>query len=880
MNLRDYEWFKNPRGLQNKGPFRSLDAQRYLRPQMGWAALVVGGDEYVDEAAELVDNRVVPIVRIHRSNPGAVPVPEDWYETVQAYLDVGVRWFELYSEPNTPGFWPQRAGGEPAVELTWENPECIEPLMDNWLDWAERLVKMGAYPAFPALATSGDRATSTVYWLDAFVRYLSAAHGERFARVVGSGLWAATHPDIGNHFYQEPPGGPPSAARPYYQQSASEGGWHFEYPYDPIIQREDPGRTVFRGAGGDANYGDARGLVAAGEAFNQLLRHHLDAGPVPVVATSGGISPLPAPGADPLQPDAAYPPYSRESHAEATLAMWKWIANQGPPWFFGLCLADETVYYEGGEVAPAILRMDDEPPTLKEVPGLDTGGVVEEPPAEDEEEFVIDGEATPVDEAEEGSPVWLADAEHRAELEREAAGEPPRAEPAELPPALTGEGEPGPGPERLQTRGLDHDAEEMIVDAAEGVEHTPDRFEEGEIPDWLADELPPEELAELMGEGSPGEPETESLERLVAIDAPEEPVDYDEADVDEVAAEAGRPESEVEPDYDDLTGQLVDAWQEPETAGVVPGLRLEDLPEDMQEELAARTGAQLPEDLAEMTEEDEWEENAFGEQPEPPPSDLEEMEDVLLEQLGGEAIPPQMEEAEAEGRVDESSDRATSLTSALFEAGDLREEEVEEADEEADDTRMPWKAGEERPGGAAVPPAEPVAHPHQGAPGEDIRTDLIDMTGDWSEEGETPLGEVPAGDLPSAQEVRQRVPDEAPLSGEWAADFARDPQSVEIAHHWLVFAPGVDPEWFFEAGWRWWQEFRPTVAADWQQIALIPAGRSVALTLIAPSEQVEEITARVHTFRPDVIVDVVEADTFEDVRREFEWRAARGRRLG
>ena len=75
MNLQDYEWSHNPRGLQNKGPFQSVDPRRYTRPQAGWAALVVGGDEYVDEAAELVESGVTPIVRIHRSSPGAMPVP-------------------------------------------------------------------------------------------------------------------------------------------------------------------------------------------------------------------------------------------------------------------------------------------------------------------------------------------------------------------------------------------------------------------------------------------------------------------------------------------------------------------------------------------------------------------------------------------------------------------------------------------------------------------------------------------------------------------------------------------------------------------------------------------------------------------------------------
>lgn len=129
--------------------------------------------------------------------------------------------------------------------------------------------------------------------------------------------------------------------------------------------------------------------------------------------------------------------------------------------------------------------------------------------------------------------------------------------------------------------------------------------------------------------------------------------------------------------------------------------------------------------------------------------------------------------------------------------------------------------------------------------------------------------------------VAQSAPDETPAEGEQAAGQAlSDEASAQVAHHWLVFAPGVDPGWFFDVGWRYWQEFRPTVTADWRQMALIPAGRSVALTILARSEDIDEVTARIKAFRPDVLIDPVECDTREDLHRELEWRAVRGRRFG
>jgi hypothetical protein len=191
--------------------------------------------------------------------------------------------------------------------------------------------------------------------------------------VIGNGLWCATHPYVANHFYQEPPGGPSHAARPYYQESADEPGWHFEYPYDPLQQKNDPGRTVFGGTK-LTPWGDPNGLIASGQAFQELLKKHFNAGPVPVIGTEGGIWKIPAPDEEPHMIDDRYPPYSYESQAEATLAMFEWIARQGPPWFWGVTLWNESDYYDIQGTVLAIERLATTEPILKSVPSIDTGG--------------------------------------------------------------------------------------------------------------------------------------------------------------------------------------------------------------------------------------------------------------------------------------------------------------------------------------------------------------------------------------------------------------------------------------------------------------------------------------------------------------------------
>ena len=376
MNFRDYKWFRNPRGLHNIAVFRGIDSNRYTGTHMGWAKMVAGDAEYLGLLTELLSHECMGIVRIFRENMGAMRVPDDWYDRIyKRYIDAGILWFELYNEPNLEGEWPRTGSGSgPNVWVSYDNvDDVVVPMMDNWLEWAEKIIELGGYPGFPAMSDSADHRHSTIYWLDAFLGYLRVRHNSRMRRVIANGLWCATHPYIANHFYQEPPGGPASQARPYDQERANEGGWHFEYPYDPLQQSHDPGRTVFGGTSLTPN-GDPNGLVASGRAFQALLKKHFDAGPVPTVGTEGGIWKIPGKDDTPHLIDTRYPPYSLNSHAEATMAMWKWIAQQGPPWFWGLTLWNESDYFDIQGEVPATQRMKAEPPILKNVPSIDTGG--------------------------------------------------------------------------------------------------------------------------------------------------------------------------------------------------------------------------------------------------------------------------------------------------------------------------------------------------------------------------------------------------------------------------------------------------------------------------------------------------------------------------
>ena len=365
MRLDQYEWSRNPRGLHVKNALITpLPVSRWAETQMGWAKLVDSAGEYVDDAATFLSMGITPIVRLYEPRFGANPFNARMRERMDAHINVGSKWFELYNEPNLGIEWP---GG---VNIDWRNVDgIIRPMMDNWLVWAEYTISRGCYPGFIALAEATPDALAATRWMEAFLNYLEENHRGRMTAVLANGAYCATHPYILNHFYQELPGGGPASVRPPEQQNAREGGWHFEYPYDPFQQQNDPGRTV-QGGTELTPHGDPVGLTAMGRLFNQLCAERFGSQAVPVVGTEGGVWPLPING--PQRPDTRYPPYDSNSHPHATVAMFEWSARQAPPWFFGVSVWKEDEYFEQLPATVNLLR--EIPPVYKNVPPIEVMG--------------------------------------------------------------------------------------------------------------------------------------------------------------------------------------------------------------------------------------------------------------------------------------------------------------------------------------------------------------------------------------------------------------------------------------------------------------------------------------------------------------------------
>lgn len=360
MLLSDFQWSRNPRGLHvQRILITPLEIERWTRPRMGWVKLIASELEYIDDSRLFLEANVTPVLRPYRAAWGARPMDRGIREQCLAYAEAGVKWFEFYNEPNLGVEWPS------GMDPDWQDMNnVIRPLADNWLDWAEYIISIGGYPGFISLAESEHPRYASVRWMDAFLNYYAENRFDRFKNALAGGMYCATHPYILNHFYQEQPGGGPLSARPPSEQNAEEGGWHFEYPYDPISQANDSGRTVYGGTELTPN-GDPNGLIAMGRMFNERCADLFGTQAIPVLGTEGGIWPF-RDGS--YQQDNRFPPYTEESQAEATVAMFEWIANQAPPWFFGVCLWKEDEYYFNGTNVPAINRLAAIPPIFRNVP--------------------------------------------------------------------------------------------------------------------------------------------------------------------------------------------------------------------------------------------------------------------------------------------------------------------------------------------------------------------------------------------------------------------------------------------------------------------------------------------------------------------------------
>jgi len=294
-----------------------------------------GGGSSKHVCRKLLDKDIIPIVRMYRPRPNPGHLSKQDKQTISELVALGVRYFECNNEPNLPVEWQE---GE------WQSGGRPEVVMQHWLEDAAAIIALGGYPAFPALAQSAhDSETGSIPWyINAFQWLDEHAHADAL-NVFENGAWIAVHDTVLNHCYKD-----------------DDGAWHFEYPYDPICQADQPGKTIM----------DDDNSLIGHRVPAQLLEEHFGL-QVPVISTEGGVF---VPKGGWQEWDPRYPGYNYEGHAERTVAMFEWLRANAEDYFFAMCpwlIANERM----GHVDPtwtedAWYRMDSELPVIAAIKAM------------------------------------------------------------------------------------------------------------------------------------------------------------------------------------------------------------------------------------------------------------------------------------------------------------------------------------------------------------------------------------------------------------------------------------------------------------------------------------------------------------------------------
>ncbi len=220
-----------------------------------------GGGSSIELCRRLIENGIMPIVRLYRPQPNPGHIGGREAETIPKLVDVGVRYFETNNEPNLPVEW--KDGQMP--------PNWMEVVAENFVIDARIVTERGGIILMPAMSPGAQ-----------FRKYLEAYKNAGAGDFFAAGKAAVAHHNYwGNH--------------PLY------------YPYDEVNQREHPGATVFEDSYCWLSW------YALLEDFRKIFGFY-----VPVLETEGGIWPG-------QREDNRYPAVTPESMAEQLVFVAKFM---------------------------------------------------------------------------------------------------------------------------------------------------------------------------------------------------------------------------------------------------------------------------------------------------------------------------------------------------------------------------------------------------------------------------------------------------------------------------------------------------------------------------------------------------------------------------
>jgi hypothetical protein len=276
-------------------------------------------------ANKLLENNIIPIVRVYRGEPYPGTLPGDHLQTIREYVAAGVILFETGNQPNLPAEWKSdwRDG------LTYNSPEHINAVVDGWLTDAEQVLDSGGFPSFPALAPTDRNSThptfSSVMWCAKMMDRLRDEHQNLARDFFARGVWLAVHNSPRNR------------------------------PFD-----FDPNRGDF--------WDDC--CLQGYKVYLTFLKEKLNVRGVPIIFTEGGVY-----TPERMEKDGWGRSYEYDSMAQKTLETYNWLARNAPqvvavcPWVLANRRMghyderwDGDEWYRPDGELPVVTKLKGEPP--------------------------------------------------------------------------------------------------------------------------------------------------------------------------------------------------------------------------------------------------------------------------------------------------------------------------------------------------------------------------------------------------------------------------------------------------------------------------------------------------------------------------------------
>ncbi|MEP7200952.1 MAG: hypothetical protein ABI874_14100, partial [Chloroflexota bacterium] len=277
-----------------------------------WVKFLNGDSDKLDHAhlvRTLVAHGMMPVMRVYQ--PFNEPY-EHLAALTRAALPLGVRYIELYNEPNVAG----RAGG-------WRDGEAISAtrIAELWVPAADAVTQAGGYPGLPSLAPGGDY--DDLQFLRDFLDELKArGRADLLQRA-----WLPLH----NYFLNHPLAYPNDDVNLHNTPLAADEIARRRLSAEQIaaINTARLNARLPRAQGGyfvsDSIHGDSNGFRKF-EAYEHIVVERVGF-EIPIISTEGGA----IAGA---HEDPRYPPMTDDDVTTTTLAAYRTMIESAPAYYF------------------------------------------------------------------------------------------------------------------------------------------------------------------------------------------------------------------------------------------------------------------------------------------------------------------------------------------------------------------------------------------------------------------------------------------------------------------------------------------------------------------------------------------------------------------